>query len=175
MNTSLAMRRIAAIALCSTAIIPVAAQAQDAAEETPAARTNTLDTINEILVTGTKTKDAENVQDVPLAVTAFNSDSLEAFKIRDIAGLSFQAPTVSLDQVGTSRGTANFSIRGLGINSSIPSIDPTVGVFIDGVYLGINGGVVFDLFDLDSVEILRGPQGVLFGRNVTGEIGRAHV
>ncbi|MFY8047934.1 MAG: TonB-dependent receptor [Erythrobacter sp.] len=168
MNTSLAIRRIAAIALCTTAVIPVAAQAQDAAEEAPAARTSTLDTINEILVTGTKTKDAENVQDVPLAVTAFNSDSLEAFKIRDIAGLSFQAPTVSLDQVGTSRGTANFSIRGLGINSSIPSIDPTVGVFVDGVYLGINGGVVFDLFDLDSVEILRGPQGVLFGRNVTG-------
>ncbi|MFN9498305.1 MAG: TonB-dependent receptor, partial [Erythrobacteraceae bacterium] len=111
---------------------------------------------------------AENVQDIPLAVTAFNAGTLEAFKIRDISGLSFQAPTVSLDQIGTSRGTANFTVRGLGINSSIPSIDPTVGVFVDGVYLGINGGVVFDLFDLDSVEILRGPQGVLFGRNVTG-------
>ncbi|MFN9716716.1 MAG: TonB-dependent receptor, partial [Sphingomonadales bacterium] len=117
---------------------------------------------------GTKTRDAENVQDIPLAVTAFNAGTLEAFKIRDISGLSFQAPTVSLDQIGTSRGTANFTVRGLGINSSIPSIDPTVGVFVDGVYLGINGGVVFDLFDLDSVEILRGPQGVLFGRNVTG-------
>ncbi|KPF73965.1 TonB-dependent receptor [Blastomonas sp. AAP25] len=131
-------------------------------------RPSTLDSIDEILVTGTKTRDAENVQDVPIAVTAFNSGTLEAYKIRTISGLSFQAPTVSLDDVGTTRGTANFTIRGLGINSSIPSIDPTVGVFVDGVYLGINGGVVFDLFDLDSVEILRGPQGVLFGRNVTG-------
>ncbi|MEM6475760.1 MAG: TonB-dependent receptor, partial [Pseudomonadota bacterium] len=120
------------------------------------------------IVTGTKTQDPEDVQDVPLAVTAFNSDTLEAFKVRDVQGLTFQAPNVSLDQIGTSRGTANFSIRGLGINSSIPSIDPTVGVFVDGVYLGNNAGVVFDLFDLDSVEILRGPQGVLFGRNVTG-------
>lgn len=159
-----------ALLLCSAAATPIAAQAQEADETPPgeADRASALDTIGNIIVTGTKTRDPENVQDVALAVTAFNSDTLEAFKIRDIQGLSFQAPNVSLDQIGTSRGTANFSVRGLGINSSIPSIDPTVGVFIDGVYLGINGGVVFDLFDLDSIEILRGPQGVLFGRNVTG-------
>lgn len=158
-----------ALLLGTAALTPAAAFAQDVATDAQEEEsTSALDSINEILVTGTKTRDAENVQDVPLAVTAFNAGTLEAFKIRDIQGLSFQAPTVSLDQVGTSRGTANFTVRGLGINSSIPSIDPTVGVFVDGVYLGINGGVVFDLFDLDSVEILRGPQGVLFGRNVTG-------
>ncbi|AOL93573.1 TonB-dependent receptor [Porphyrobacter sp. LM 6] len=157
-----------ALLISAAALTPYAAAAQDAEVPAQEEAANTLDTINEILVTGTKTKDAENVQDVPLAVTAFNAGTLEAFKIRDISGLSFQAPNVSLDQVGTSRGTANFSIRGLGINSSIPSIDPTVGVFVDGVYLGFNAGVVFDLFDLESVEVLRGPQGVLFGRNVTG-------
>lgn len=157
-----------ALLLSAATVTPFTAQAQDAEAPAQEESASTLDSINEILVTGTKTKDPENVQDIPLAVTAFNAGTLEAFKIRDISGLSFQAPAVSLDQVGTSRGTANFTVRGLGINSSIPSIDPTVGVFVDGVYLGINGGVVFDLFDLDSVEILRGPQGVLFGRNVTG-------
>lgn len=170
MNIRSTSRRVLALALCTTAIIPVAAQAQDTDQEdaAPQQRANFLDTIGDIVVTGTKTKNPENVQDIPLAVTAFNEGTLEAFKIRDIQGLSFQVPNVSLDQVGTSRGTANFTVRGIGINSSIPSIDPTVGVFVDGVFLGVNGGVVFDLFDLQSVEILRGPQGVLFGRNVTG-------
>ncbi len=162
------------------ALVPHAALAQTQTDEdtdatvTQAEETEsqqgggTIDAFDTIVVSGTKTRNAENVQDVPVAVTAFNSESLEALKIRDIQSLTYSAPNVSLDQIGTSRGNANFSIRGLGVNSSIPSIDPTVGVIVDGVYLGFNGGVVFDLFDLDSIEILRGPQGVLFGRNVTG-------
>ncbi|MFQ5563428.1 MAG: TonB-dependent receptor, partial [Parvularculaceae bacterium] len=121
-----------------------------------------------ITVTATKKANAEDVQDVPLAVTAYGDEQIEALKVRDLQSLTFAVPNVSLDDIGTSRGTANFSIRGVGINSSIPSIDPTVGVFVDGMYLGINAGVVFDIFDLESIEVLRGPQGILFGRNVTG-------
>ncbi len=174
MNFRTASRRITPLLLCTVAAFPFAAHAQEAETddeaiaEDAAPQRGSLENIGNIVVTGTKTQNPEDVQDVPLAVTAFNADTLEAFKVRDVQGLTFQAPNVSLDQIGTSRGTANFSIRGLGINSSIPSIDPTVGVFVDGVYLGFNGGVVFDIFDLESVEILRGPQGVLFGRNVTG-------
>ena len=128
-----------------------------------------VDTLRDtILVTGTKQKDAENVQDVPLAVTTYGADQLDALKVRDLQGLTVGIPNVSFDDIGTTRGVANFSIRGLGINSSIPGIDPTVGVFKDGVYLGQNAGVVLDIFDLASIEVLRGPQGILFGRNVTG-------
>ena len=170
MNTRNASLKTLALLGAGMAMIPATASAQDAVEEEEqqTGRTSIADATNVIVVTGTKTQNAENVQDVPLAVTAFNAESLDALKVRDVQGLTYSAPNVSLDQIGTSRGTANFSIRGLGINSSIPSIDPTVGVFVDGVYLGFNGGVVFDLFDLESVEILRGPQGILFGRNTTG-------
>lgn len=156
--------------LIGCALLPGTLHAQDVSSAAPpkAERVSAPDASGEILVTATKARDPENVQDVPIAITAFNEATLEAFKVRDLSGLSFQVPGVTLDQVGTFRGSANSAIRGLGINSSIPSVDPTVGVFLDGVYLGVNGGVVFDLLDLASVEVLRGPQGVLFGRNVTG-------
>ncbi|MCY1670724.1 TonB-dependent receptor [Novosphingobium sp. SL115] len=141
-----------------------AVQAQEAKGEQSA-----IDLLNaDIIVTATKKKDVENVQAVPVAITAFNAQTLQALQVRDIQSLTYSAPNVSLDQVGTSRGTANFSIRGLGVNSSIPSIDPTVGVFVDGVYIGVNNGLVFDVFDLGSIEIARGPQGILYGRNTTG-------
>jgi len=122
----------------------------------------------EILVSATKKSRAQAAQDVPIAVTAFGQRQLDALNFRDISSLSYKMPNVGLDDIGTARGTANFTIRGLGINSSIPSIDPTVGVFVDGMYMGLTAGVLFDQFDLESVEVLRGPQGLLFGRNVVG-------
>ncbi|MEO0436253.1 MAG: TonB-dependent receptor [Pseudomonadota bacterium] len=122
--------------------------------------------LEEVVVTARKRE--EGSQDVPLSISAFGSDQLDALKVRDLTNLAVGMPNVALDDIGTTRGTANFSIRGLGINSSIPSIDPTVGVFVNGVYLGLNNGIIFDVFDLESVEVLRGPQGILFGRNVTG-------
>lgn len=121
-----------------------------------------------IVVTATKKANVENVQDVPIAVTAYGEAQLDALHVRDLQSLSYEMPNVSLEDVVTSAGYANFSIRGLGINSSIPSVDPTVGVFVDGMYYAINAGVLFDNFDLEGIEVLRGPQGILFGRNVTG-------
>ncbi len=158
-----ALRTASTLAILAAVSAPIAL-AQDTEE-----RESAVDKVlGKITVTATKSADVEDVQSVPVAVTAFNSDSLEALKVRDMKDLSYSTPNVTLTDVGTARGTANFAMRGLGVNSSIPSIDPTVGVFVDGVYLGVNNGVVFDLFDLDSVELVRGPQGLLFGRNTTG-------
>jgi hypothetical protein len=75
---------------------------------------------------------------------------------RQRTSIAYEVPNVQLDANGTTNATANFSIRGLAVNDSIPSDQPAVGVFVDGVYMGVSAGV------------LRGPQGVLFGRNVTG-------
>lgn len=124
--------------------------------------------IEEVIVTATKRAGGIDVQDAPLAVTAYSESQIDAMHLRDLQAIGYSAPSVQLEDIGTARGVANFSIRGLGVNSSIPSIDPTVGVFVDGMYLGINAGVMFDMFDLEGIEVLRGPQGLLFGRNVTG-------
>lgn len=150
----------AAIAAASPALAQDVA-AQDDAQQSEGG-------LSDIVVTATKRGSAQNVQDVPIAITAFGANELDSIHARSIGSVSYAVPNASLESVGTTPGYANFSVRGLGINSSIPSIDPTVGVFVDGVYLGVSAGVLFDTFDLEGVEILRGPQGLLFGRNVTG-------
>ncbi len=173
MSVKLVYYGVSALALMAGQ--PVLAQDSDGAEgDGPIAEKSTdvnsaVDAIDSVIVvTGTKGLNVEDVQDVPLAVTAFGSAQLDALQTRNLQSLTYSVPNVALDDVGTTKGVANFSIRGLGINSSIPSIDPTVGVFVDGMYLGINQGVLLDVFDLESVEVLRGPQGILFGRNTTG-------
>ncbi|MGH6949977.1 MAG: TonB-dependent receptor, partial [Vitreimonas sp.] len=135
---------------------------------TPALAQDATDVLSEeIVVTATKRGDVL-AQDVPGALTAFGAEQLEALNFQTLQSLTYTMPNVQLEDIGTAPGVANFGIRGLGINSSIPSVDPTVGVFVDGMYYGINAGIVVDNFDLEAVEVLRGPQGTLYGRNVTG-------
>ena len=110
----------------------------------------------------------ENLPDYAGSGVGIDAAELKARQFQDLSTLSYASPNVSLDAIGTFKGVANFSIRGLGVNSSIPSIDPAVGLFVDGVYIGINAGTVFDALDVEQVDILRGPQGVAFGRNTTG-------
>lgn len=156
--------------LCFTA---EAAAAQSTAIDAPAETEETSDErklnviLEEIVVTAMKHGDAL-VHDVPTAVTAFGSQQLEVLNFRDLSSLSYVMPNVQLESLGATKGIANFTIRGLGLNTSVPSIDPTVGVFVDGMYLGIIAGVLTENFDIEGVEVLRGPQGILFGRNVTG-------
>lgn len=134
----------------------------------PALAQSATDALSEeIIVTATKRGDVL-AQDVPGAITAFGSEQLEALNFSTLQSLTYTMPNVQLEDIGTAPGVANFGIRGLGINSSIPSVDPTVGVFVDGMYYGINAGIVVDNFDLEAIEVLRGPQGTLYGRNVTG-------
>ena len=166
----LSVRTLTMVMVLSVLTFP--AMAQDAQLDTgkaaskESAPATEVTPLEGIIVTALKRE--AMIQDVPVSMTAFDSEQLDALKLRDIGDLTITMPNVALDDVGVTRGIANFSIRGLGINSSIPSIDPTVGVFVDGIYLGTNTGVLYDAFDLDSIEVLRGPQGVLFGRNVVG-------
>lgn len=124
--------------------------------------------IEDIVVTAQKRGVAERAQDVPVAITALNSAALQSRNVVDLSSLTTAIPNVSLESSGTFNGQANFEIRGFGISSSIPSVEPSVGVFVDGVYQGQTAGVLTTMFDVESLEVLRGPQGTLFGRNTTG-------
>ena len=154
---------LGAVALPAKAQTPRPA---DTGAEAEAAASDTTFLLEDVVVTAQKR--AQPSQDVPVSTTAFDAEQIDTLKLRDLGDLSISLPNVALEDAGVGRGIANFSIRDLGINSSIPSIDPTVGVVIDGIYLGTNAGVLYDAFDLESIEVLRGPQGVLFGRNVIG-------
>lgn len=128
------------------------------------------DSLDEIVVTATKKARAEELQRVPIAITAFGQRQIENMFATNISDIAQLAPNVRLQPVGSVPGVANFTIRGMGINTSVVSDEPTVGVVLDGVYLASNYGALVDTFDLESLEILRGPQGTLFGRNVTAGV-----
>lgn len=123
--------------------------------------------LEEVLVTVRKKAAAESLQGVAVAATVFGADQLDALFVKSIGDLTTLAPNVQFRDAGSQRAVQNFFIRGMGLTGSAPSDEPTVGIVQDGVYWGVNYGANPDLYDLESIEILRGPQGTLFGRNVT--------
>jgi iron complex outermembrane receptor protein len=126
--------------------------------------------IEEIIVTARKRE--ESLQDVPIAITAI-TEALNDSTIRTVADLSGFAPNVVISAgLGTrGRGSA-ISLRGINSNESDKSFDPKISVEIDGITIGTNSGQIIENFDLERVEILRGPQGTLFGKNTNGGVIR---
>ena len=123
--------------------------------------------LEEITVTARYRK--ENLQEIPIAITAVNGDQLEAHGFTNIVDLDKVAPNVTLQESGASGGkTAVAYIRGVGQNDFTLSFEPGVGMYLDDVYFGTTFGAMFQLGDIDRVEILRGPQGTLFGKNSEG-------
>ena len=136
-------------AACAALMLPVVAYAEDTSADA-AAESGAGD----IVVTAKQ--GTQSLHDYAGSASVFNAEALGQRHVEDVTSLSFAIPNVSLDTVGTFRGVSNFAIRGLGVNSSIPSIDPAVGLFVDGVYMGVNAGTVFDALDLADVQVRAG-------------------
>ncbi|MDG2003771.1 MAG: TonB-dependent receptor plug domain-containing protein, partial [Novosphingobium sp.] len=118
-----------------------------------------------IIVTAQKRE--QNVQDVPIAVTALGEDALVANRVTDITNLTGLAPGLMSRANAGALGSPNIVMRGVSASASQPSQDRQISIYLDGVYLGGQRGVIFDLPDVERIEVLRGPQGTLFGRNAT--------
>jgi iron complex outermembrane recepter protein len=130
---------------------------------------NSDETLEEVVVTAQKR--SENIQNVPITIAAFADGDLKREGIHDVQGLSRLTPNVNIDSTSPFSGTSTMlsaSIRGIGQDDFAFNLDPGVGVYVDGVYYARTVGANQDLMDVDHVEILKGPQGTLFGRNTIG-------
>lgn len=122
---------------------------------------------NEIIVTATKRE--VTLQDVPVAVSVTNADTIEKAQIRDISDLVTVVPALRVVQLQSSANT-NFFIRGFGNGSNNLGIEPSVGVFVDGVYRSRTASQIGDFPDIQRIEVLRGPQSTLFGKNASAGV-----
>lgn len=151
------------LAFCGTAI----------ADETRAiADENLNDTswlLEEIIVTARKRE--EGLQSTPIAISAFSGDSLEYRGVSNVGEIAQFTPNLSFQNNPSFGGASNSAaiyIRGVGQKEFLPTVDPGVGLYVDGVYIARSVGGILDLLDVERVEVLKGPQGTLFGRNTIG-------
>ncbi len=123
--------------------------------------------LEEIVVTSSKRE--STLQEIPVAVSVVQADELQQSQVLDVKDLQFLVPSLRVTQLQTS-GNTNFLIRGFGNGANNAGIEPSVGVFIDGVYRSRSASALADLPNLERIEVLRGPQSTLFGKNASAGV-----
>jgi iron complex outermembrane receptor protein len=152
--------------ICATGVLVLLASAAAGAADTVPADPGSLE---EVIVTARKTE--ENIQDTPVAVTALTAAALEERAITNISEIASSTPSLRFDPVAAISGSSNsvtVFMRGVGQTDFNLTIDPGVGIYVDGVYISRSVGALLDTADIDRIEVLRGPQGTLFGKNTIG-------
>jgi iron complex outermembrane receptor protein len=122
--------------------------------------------VENVVVTATRRE--ERLQDVPIAVTALTASALERQQVFDVSALQRAAPNILVLDFGGRASSSRIGLRGPFNNDAIISVDNPVGLYLDGVYIARNAGANMNFLDVERVEVLRGPQGTLFGRNTIG-------
>ena len=159
--------KCALLAGAAWGVLAGASVAQDVETAVQAANANQdAATVDDIVVTARRR--AESLQDVPVAVTAVSGEQLEARGALDITELARSTPSLTLNAARGSNSTLISFIRGVGQQDPLWGFDPGVGLYIDDVYVARPQAAVLDIFDVERVEVLRGPQGTLYGRNTIG-------
>ena len=156
-STTIRSALLACTAMAATGFMPGQAFAQGAEGDSGG--------LEEIVVTAQKRE--QNLQDVPIAVTAITGDALTTNRVTSVSDLTGLAPGVIVRTAAGGSQLPSFSIRGAISYGVVPGSDKQVSIYIDGVYLAYARGAIFDLPDIQRIEVLRGPQGTLFGRNAT--------
>jgi iron complex outermembrane recepter protein len=154
------------VALGVTAVPAIAQQTPPPAAQEPAVQEQAPATSEEIVVTARKRE--ENVQEVPVAVTVVTADELEESAAADISELQTQVPNLAVYQGRNQSSTLTAFLRGIGQADPLWGVDPGVGLYIDDVYIARAQGALLDVYDVARIEVLRGPQGTLYGKNTIG-------
>ena len=155
---------LASASLIASGTVVPAAYAQSANEPVDAATAASNDGVGDIVVTATRRP--EPLQKVPIAISVVDGDTLRNENRVSIQGISAIVPSLNFRSTASAKDQALF-IRGLGTVSTSPGVEPTVSTIIDGVVLARQGQASMDLMDIDHIEVLRGPQGTLFGKNAS--------
>ena len=160
MNKPLSLVVGAVLTLAGSPLL--AQQTNPETEKAPAARKAQATALEEVIVTARRR--AENIQETPIAVTAISGESLREQGIVNTSELTKSVPSLQINE-----GQSNqIYIRGIGERSGFARVDPTVGVYLDDLFLPRTDGQLLDTVDVRSIQVLRGPQGTLFGKNTTG-------
>ena len=165
MNTCrVATRLFAGASILAMSVAPAFAQSASDADASGSAGASERG-----IIVVTAQKREQNLQEVPIAISAIGAEKLDQLQVQDTLDISGLAPNVTAVQGTTSNSAAIISIRGLTSGGSTDfSLDAANGVYLDGIYIARNGAAGLDVAEIERVEILRGPQGTLFGRNTTG-------
>lgn len=148
---------------CSAAVHAQSSAGQNTSDETNSDKVTKLEGI-----TVTARKRNETLMDVPVAVTAFTPERVDKLNIEDLSDLGSQVPNLTIYAARGSSSTITAYIRGVGQSDPLWGVDPGVGIYLDDVYIARPQGALLDVFDVDRIEVLRGPQGTLYGKNTIG-------